>query len=198
MPYKRNAFSTPQAGRASMRCRLLEISTFRHGQQPKLRKLFSCWRQITPTTNRCKQIIDQEVDGGKSFTTGGSWRVRVAINTAMVQVGARSMTGMILMMNDGRSAKCHPINRQKKMNARPSTTSLAGDANPSPNIGNKRIWVASRPTATHRAMIRRGLEGGITSTSTHLSQVDVHVSPTARIRVAQYHPPCTGTSDRSP
>ena len=135
MPYKRNAFSTPQAGRASMRCRLLEISTFRHGQQPKLRKLFSCWRQITPTTNRCKQIIDQEVDGGKSFTTGGSWRVRVAINTAMVQVGARSMTGMILMMNDGRSAKCHPINRQKKMNARASTTSLAGDANPSPNIG---------------------------------------------------------------
>jgi hypothetical protein len=37
----RNAFSTPLAGRASKRCPVSEISTFRVGQQPKLREKIS-------------------------------------------------------------------------------------------------------------------------------------------------------------
>ena len=98
-------------------------------------------------------------DGRGSAPTAEGWLVvpafRVAINTAMVQVGARSTMGTSSARNAGAKARCHPTRATITAATTTSRTSLATDAAPSAKTGNKPSCTASATTAMIRAAMTR-------------------------------------------
>src|SRR2546425_3138489 len=70
-----------------------------------------------------------------------------AIQTASVQVGARSTKGTNLNTKPGAKAQCHPMSRQNQRNAMQSSRSSAIEKKPGANRGKKPSWIQSMSIA---------------------------------------------------
>src|SRR5260370_24268545 len=106
----------------------------------------------------------------KSNAAGTSHQIHlrgpVTRSTAAVQVGARSTAGIASAANAGKNAQWNPSSLMRTAATTRSSTSLAGEAKPSPKSGKSMSCRASAAAATTRAALTRvagvcSLEGAV-------------------------------------